>query len=89
MEKNQEKLKKMMFEGEYLKREKKGKEFNYDGELIFEGEYLNGKRWNGKGKEYYDNNKIKFPFSSNSFPFPFLSPFKYSPSYIKNILLLV
>ena len=30
----------------------KGKEYDeYDGELIFEGEYLNGKR-NGKGKEY-------------------------------------
>ena len=28
------------------------KEFNQFGELIFEGEYLNGKR-NGKGKEYY------------------------------------
>ena len=28
-------------------------------ELIFEGEYLNGKR-NGNGKEYYDNEKIKF-----------------------------
>ena len=31
----------------------KGKEYNYDGELMFEGEYLNGER-NGKGKEYYD-----------------------------------
>ena len=28
-----------------------GKEFDYNGKLIFEGEYLNGKR-NGKGKEY-------------------------------------
>ena len=28
---------------------------NYDGKLIFEGEYLNG-----KGKEYYDNGKLKF-----------------------------
>ena len=28
-------------------------------ELIFEGEYLNGKR-NGNGKEYYDNGKLKF-----------------------------
>ena len=27
--------------------------------LIFKGEYLNGKR-NGKGIEYYDNNKILF-----------------------------
>ena len=25
--------------------------FNFDGKLIFEGKYLNGKR-NGKGKEY-------------------------------------
>ena len=28
----------------------KGKEYTYDGKLIFEGEYLNEKR-NGKGKE--------------------------------------
>ena len=27
--------------------------------LIFEGEYINGKR-NGKGKEYYENGKLKF-----------------------------
>ena len=27
------------------------KEYNYKGNLVFEGEYLNGKR-NGKGKEY-------------------------------------
>ena len=27
--------------------------------LIFEGEYINGKR-NGKGKKYYENGKIKF-----------------------------
>ena len=30
----------------------KVKEYDYDGYLIFEGEYLNGKR-NGKGKVYY------------------------------------
>ena len=31
----------------------KGKEYNaYNDELLFEGEFLNGKRWNGKGKEY-------------------------------------
>ena len=49
------------FDGEYLngKRNGKGKEYNYDGNLIFEGEYLNGKR-KGKGKEYYKDNKIKF-----------------------------
>ena len=28
-----------------------GKEYK-DDELIFEGVYLNGKRWNGKGKEH-------------------------------------
>ena len=36
----------------------KGKQYNYDGILIFEGEYLNGKR-NGKGKKYL-NGKIEF-----------------------------
>jgi len=35
----------------------KGKEYNYDGKLEFEGEYLNGKR-NGKEKEYYDNGEL-------------------------------
>ena len=30
------------------KRNGKGKEYNDNGDLIFEGEYLNGKRWNGK-----------------------------------------
>ena len=43
----------MIFEGEYLNRQKngKGKEYNSEGILIFEGEYLNGQK-NGKGKEY-------------------------------------
>ena len=36
----------------------KGREY-YNGKLIFEGEYLNGKR-NGKGKEYDYNRKINF-----------------------------
>ena len=37
----------------------KGKEYNgITGKLIFEGEYVNGKR-NGKGKEYY-NGKLRF-----------------------------
>ena len=35
------------------------KEIYYNGKLIFEGEYLNGKR-NGKGKEYNDNGKLIF-----------------------------
>ena len=33
------------------KKNGKGKEYNRNGKLIFEGEYLNGKS-NGKGKEY-------------------------------------
>ena len=37
-----------------------GKEYNgNNGKLILEGEYLNGKRWNGKIKEYdYDGELI-------------------------------
>ena len=34
------------------KREGKGKEYNSNGFLKFEGEYLNDKRWNGKYIEY-------------------------------------
>ena len=48
---------KMVFEGKYLNG--KGKEYDYYGDVIFEGEYLNWKR-NGKGKEYYYNGKLKF-----------------------------
>jgi len=37
-----------------------GKEYSIiTNKIIFEGEYLNGKR-NGKGKEYYDNGQLKF-----------------------------
>ena len=28
--------------------------------MKLEGEYLNGERWSGKGKEYYSNGKVKF-----------------------------
>ena len=28
--------------------------------LMFEGEYLNGKKWNGKGKEYNDYGTLNF-----------------------------
>ena len=34
-----------------------GKEYNGNGQLIFEGEYLNGKI-NGKGKEYDENGQL-------------------------------
>ena len=41
---------KIEFEGEYLhgKRNGFGKEYSYRGVLIFEGEYLNDEKWNGK-----------------------------------------
>ena len=40
-----------LFSGKYIEYESnsKGKEYNYDNILLFEGEYLNGKRWTGKG----------------------------------------
>ena len=39
-----------IFEGEYLNGEKngKGKEYDYNGQLIYEGEYLHGYKLNGK-----------------------------------------
>ena len=51
-----------LLKGEYKdgKRHGKGKEYKYNGELEFDGEYKNGERWNGKGKEYYANKKVKF-----------------------------
>ena len=52
----------IIFSGEYIVFEEKGKgkEYDYlDDELIFEGEYLNGKR-NGKGKEFAGKDKLIF-----------------------------
>ena len=71
----------LKFEGEYKngKRNGKGKEYDEFGKLKFEGEYLNGEK-NTKRKQILNN---KLPNSSYSFPFPFFSPFKYSPSNIK------
>ena len=51
-----------LFSKKYLifETERKSREYNKDnGYLIYEGEYLNGKR-NGKGKEYDGFGKIKF-----------------------------
>ena len=48
--------------GRYIVGEKngKGKEYNINNnKIIFEGEYKNWKR-KGKGKEYYENGKVKF-----------------------------
>ena len=45
----------LCFEGEVVKGEikGKGKEYYSDGNLSFEGEYLNGYRWNGRGYNKY------------------------------------
>ena len=57
----------LIFEGGYLnnKRNGKGKEYNNKGELIFEGEYLNGIKWEGEylsetGKRYNIRKGIKY-----------------------------
>ena len=44
-----------VFEGNFIKgiRNGYGKDYFDDRRIIFEGEYLNGKRWNGKGAKYY------------------------------------
>ena len=70
--------KKLLFEGEYKNSKKngKGKEYYENGRIKFEGEYLDGKRINGKGydtagtyifylensrgREFYKNYKIKY-----------------------------
>ena len=50
------------FTGKYIIYQSKriGKEYiGKDNILVYEGEYLNGER-NGKGKEYYDNGRLRF-----------------------------
>ena len=53
-----------IFEFEYLKGEKNGKarEYDRDGNLVFDGEYLNEEKWKGKIKKYYKNKKLKFEY---------------------------
>ena len=52
------KEKNLKFEGEYLNCQRKGKEYNQEGVLIYEGEYLYDK-WHGKGKQYESNIMMK------------------------------
>ena len=48
----------LLFEGQYSNRKKNGigKEYDENRKEIFEGEYLDGKRWKGSAKEYYEYN---------------------------------
>ena len=47
------------FTAKYIIYDRKGKEYDYKDNLLFEGEYLNGER-NGKGKEYNNNGYLIF-----------------------------
>ena len=48
---------KLKFQGNYINGERngKGKEYDTYGNIIFNGVYKNGKRWNGKGYDDYGN----------------------------------
>ena len=35
-------------------------QFNQNGDLLFEGRYINGIKWIGKIREYHENGKLKF-----------------------------
>ena len=50
----------IVYEGNYVNGIKigRGKEFNYKGELLFEGEYFNDERL--KGKAFYRNGNVEF-----------------------------
>jgi antitoxin component YwqK of YwqJK toxin-antitoxin module len=50
----------LVFEGEYLnhRRNGKGKEYNSEEKLMFEGEFREGKKWNGKG--YNPQGKVEY-----------------------------
>ena len=52
------------FSGKYLKYETIVKEYNKYDKLIFECEYLNGKRWNGK--EYNINGIIELEINNGN-----------------------
>ena len=54
----------LSYECEYRNGEKngKGKEYNYKGQIKFDGEYLNGKRWNGNSKIYYNTGEINIEY---------------------------
>ena len=52
---------KLLYEGEFLNgiRNGKGKEYDENKHLIFEGQYLKGRRWNGKGYNYDGNEEFE------------------------------
>ena len=63
----------LLFEGQYSNRNRNGfgKEFDEEGNIIFEGEYVDGKRWKGKAKEY-DEDTGKLILESKFFLYFFI-----------------
>ena len=59
----------LKFEGEYFNGERNGKgiRYDYEGEILFEGIYLNGEKWTGKGKEYYTDHDDEDDTDENPF----------------------
>ena len=56
------------FEGEtFMKWNGAMKEYNLKNELIFEGEFLQGHKWKGKGKEYFEDSCATEKSSMDSF----------------------
>ena len=64
-----------MYEGKFINGERHGfgKEYYPYGILEFEGEYFNGKKWNGKGYDPFNN---------------LIYELKDGNGYIKNIIIL-
>jgi len=56
----------IIFEGEYQEGVRKGKEYytKHKGQVKFEGEYLDGKEWNGKG--YNINGELIFEINNGN-----------------------
>jgi len=78
----------LIFEGEYSKgiRNGKGKEYYLSGKLKFEGVYLKGKRWNGKG--YNINGNIEFEIKEgNGYikEFNFYGKLEFEGDYLNGI----
>ena len=78
----------LKFEAEYFNGERngKGKKYDYEQEIKFEGIYKNGEKWNGKGKEYYTNHDEENDVEENLFKINFSAPKIKKPlSYIFDI----
>ena len=63
----------MRFEGEYFNWERngKGKKYDHEQEIKFEGIYKNGEKLNGKGKEYYTDHNEENDVEENLFKINF------------------